>query len=88
VGGGVQLGQLGTEATNRPTVPTPDDYDAGGIGGMVTGRGNHSIRRKTAPVSLCPQQTPHALHGREPKPPLCVLIIRLLEINQILHILK
>jgi hypothetical protein len=26
VGGGVQLGPLGTAATNRPIVPTPGDY--------------------------------------------------------------
>jgi hypothetical protein len=39
VGGGVQLGQLGTAATNRPTVPAPGDYDDGEIGGMI-GRGN------------------------------------------------
>jgi hypothetical protein len=26
-GGGVQLGPLGTEATNRPIVPAPGDYD-------------------------------------------------------------
>jgi hypothetical protein len=29
VGGGVQLGPLGTAATNRPLVPTPGDYDDG-----------------------------------------------------------
>jgi hypothetical protein len=29
VGGGFQLGPLGTAATNRPIVPTPDDYDDG-----------------------------------------------------------
>jgi hypothetical protein len=34
----MQLGPLGTAATNRPIVPAPDDYD-GEIGGM-TGRGN------------------------------------------------
>jgi hypothetical protein len=27
VGGGVQLGPLGTPATNRPIVPAPGDYD-------------------------------------------------------------
>jgi hypothetical protein len=27
VGGGVQLGPLGTAATSRPIVPAPDDYD-------------------------------------------------------------
>jgi hypothetical protein len=30
-GGGVQLGALGTAATNRPIVPAPDDYDDGEI---------------------------------------------------------
>jgi hypothetical protein len=29
VGGGVQLGLLGTAATNRPIVPAPGDYDDG-----------------------------------------------------------
>jgi hypothetical protein len=32
VGGGVQLGPIGTAATNRPIVPAPDDYDDGEIG--------------------------------------------------------
>jgi hypothetical protein len=59
VGGGVQLGPLGTAATNRPIVPAPGDYD-GEIDGMIIGRGNRSIRRKPAPVPLCPPQTPHA----------------------------
>jgi hypothetical protein len=36
--GGVQLGKLGTAATNRPTVPAPDDYDDGEIGEMMIGR--------------------------------------------------
>jgi hypothetical protein len=59
VGGGVQLGPLGTAATNRPIVPALGDYDDGEIGGMI-GKGNRSIRRKPAPVPLCPPQTPHA----------------------------
>jgi hypothetical protein len=58
-GGGVQLGPLGTAATNRPIVPAPSDYDDGEIGGMMICRGNRSIQRKHAPVPLCPQ-TPHA----------------------------
>jgi hypothetical protein len=58
VGGGVQLGPLGTAATNRPIVPAPVDYDDGVIGGMF-GKGNRSTRRKPAPVPLCPPQTPH-----------------------------
>jgi hypothetical protein len=63
VGGGVQLGPLGTAATNRPIVPSLGDYDDGEIGGMI-GRGNRSTQRKTAPVSLCPPQTPHAAWTR------------------------
>jgi hypothetical protein len=38
-GGWVQLGPLGTAATNRPTVPAPGDHDDGELGGMI-GRGN------------------------------------------------
>jgi hypothetical protein len=49
VGGGVQLGPLGTAATNRLIVPAPGDYDDGEIGGMI-GRGNQSTWRKPAPV--------------------------------------
>jgi hypothetical protein len=59
VGGGVQLGPLGTAATNRPIVPAPGDYDDGEIGGMI-GKGNRSTRRNPAPVPLCQPQTPHA----------------------------
>jgi hypothetical protein len=70
VGGGVQLGPLGTAATNRPIVPTPGDYDDGEIGGILIGRGNRNTRRKPAPVPLCPPQIPHALAGSEPGPPL------------------
>jgi hypothetical protein len=50
---GVQLHPLGTAATNRPIVPAKGDYDDGNIVGMI-GRGNRSIRRKPAPVPLCP----------------------------------
>jgi hypothetical protein len=63
VGGGVQLGPLGTAATNRPIVPAPGDYDDGEIGRMI-GRGNRSTRRKPAPVPLYPPQTPHAARTR------------------------
>jgi hypothetical protein len=59
LGGGVQLGPLGTAATNRPIVAALGDYDDGEIGGMI-GRGNRSTWRKPAPVPLCPPQTPHA----------------------------
>jgi hypothetical protein len=60
VGGGVQLGPLGTAATNRPIVPAQGDYDDGEIGGMIIGRGNRSTLRKPSSVLLCPPQTPHA----------------------------
>jgi hypothetical protein len=39
VRGGVQLGPLGTSATNWPIVPSPSDYDDES-GGMMTGNGN------------------------------------------------
>jgi hypothetical protein len=58
------LGPLGTEATNRPIVPAPGDYDDGEIGGMMMGRGNRGTRRKRDPVPLCPPQTPHAARTR------------------------
>jgi hypothetical protein len=61
---GVQLGPLGTAATNRPVVPAPGDYGDGEISGMVIGKGNRSTRRKHAPVPLCPPQTPHAVRTR------------------------
>jgi hypothetical protein len=63
MGDGVQLGPLGTAATNRPIVPVPGDYDDGEIGDMI-GRGNRSTRRKPDPVPLRPPQTPHATRTR------------------------
>jgi hypothetical protein len=63
VGGGVQLGPLGTAVTNWPILPAPGDYDEAAIGGMI-GRGNRSTRRKPAPVPLCSPQTPHAARTR------------------------
>jgi hypothetical protein len=65
VGGGVQLGPLGTAATGRPIVPAPDDYDDGEIGGMI-GKGNRSTRRNPASVPLCPPQTPHPCPDANP----------------------
>jgi hypothetical protein len=60
VGGGVQLGPLGTAATNRTIVPAPSDYDDGEIGGMI-GRGNRSTRNKPTPMPLF---LPHASRTR------------------------
>jgi hypothetical protein len=53
-----KLGSLGTSATEWPIVPAPGDYDDGEFGGMKTGRGNRSTRRKPAPAPLCPPQIP------------------------------
>jgi hypothetical protein len=62
VGGGVQLGPLGTAATYRSIVPAPGDYD-GEIPGMI-GRGKGSTRRIPAPVPRCPPQTQRAARTR------------------------
>jgi hypothetical protein len=64
VGGGVQLGPLGTASTNKPIVPFLGDYDDVEIGGMMIGKGNRSTRRKPAPMPLCPPQTPYAARTR------------------------
>jgi hypothetical protein len=64
MGGGVQLGPLGTAATNRPIVPAPGDYDDGETDGMMIGRRSRSTRRKPAPVPLYPPQIPHAARTR------------------------
>jgi hypothetical protein len=66
VGGGVQLGPLGTTATNRPIVLAPGDYDDGEIGGMMIGRGNRSTGRKRTPLPFCSPQTPHACSDANP----------------------
>jgi hypothetical protein len=58
MGGGVQLGPLGTAATNRPIVPAPGDYDDGEIGGMI-GRGNRSTWRKNLPQCRFVHHKPH-----------------------------
>jgi hypothetical protein len=63
VGSGVQLGPLGTAATNRLIVPAPGDYDDGEIGGII-GRGNRSTRKKPAPIPLFPTKTLHAVRTR------------------------
>jgi hypothetical protein len=65
MGGGVQLGPLGTAVTNMPIVPAPVDYDDGEIGGMI-GKGNRSTRRKPVPFV---HHKPHMLPGREPGSP-------------------
>jgi hypothetical protein len=58
VGGGVQLGPIGTAAADWPIVPATGDYDDGEFGGIKIGKGNRSTRRKPAPAPLCPPQIP------------------------------
>jgi hypothetical protein len=41
--------------------PQMIDDECGAVGGMRIGRGNRSIQRKTAPVLLCPPETPNDL---------------------------
>jgi hypothetical protein len=66
VGGGVQLGLLGTTATSRRIVPAPGDYDDGEIGGMMIDRRNRSTRRKPAPLPLFPIKTPTCFPDANP----------------------
>jgi hypothetical protein len=63
MGGGVQLGPLGTVATNRPIVPAPGDYDYGEIDGIIW-QGKPKYSEKSAPIPLCPRQIPHAARTR------------------------
>jgi hypothetical protein len=60
---GVRLSPLGTAATigllYQPWMI--DDVDYGAVGGMKTGRGNRSTRRKSAWAPLCPAQISHDL---------------------------
>jgi hypothetical protein len=60
VEGEIQLGPLGTAATNRPIAPALGDYDEREIGGMMIGKGNRSTGENLPQVPLCPLQTPHA----------------------------
>jgi hypothetical protein len=69
VGVGVQLGPLGTLASNWPIVPAPGDYEAGEFDGRMIGRGNRSTWRKPVPLPLYPLEISHDLTGREPGPP-------------------
>jgi hypothetical protein len=68
VGGGVQLGPLGTAATNRTVVPAPGDYDDGEIDGMMIGRGKPKYSEKTCPSAALsttnPTCSPDANPGR------------------------
>jgi hypothetical protein len=67
MGGGFQLGPLGTTDINRPIVPAPGDYDDGKIGGVI-GRGTRSNRRKPAHCRFVHHKI-NILPRREPGPP-------------------
>jgi hypothetical protein len=68
VSGGVQLGPLGTAATNRPIVPVPGDYDNGEIGRMMIGR-ETEVSGENCPNAALFTTNPTCLPGREPGPP-------------------
>jgi hypothetical protein len=57
----VGLSPLSTAATSGLLYKRQmtDEGDCGAIGGMKTGRGNRSTRRKPATAPLCPPQIPH-----------------------------
>jgi hypothetical protein len=56
----VRLSPLVMSAIVWPVVPALDDDGCGAVGATI-GRGNRSIRRKPAPVLLCPPQIPYDL---------------------------
>jgi hypothetical protein len=64
--GGVQLGPLGTAATNRPIVSAPGDYDDGEIGVMI-GR-ETEVFGENLPQCCFVHHKPHMLPVREPGP--------------------
>jgi hypothetical protein len=70
---GVRLSAFGTSATNWPVVQSRIINEYVVYGGMRMGRGSRSIRRKPAPMPLCPPQFPNDLGSnsglRGGKPP-------------------
>jgi hypothetical protein len=70
LGGGVQLGPLGTAATNRPIVPAPSDYDDGDWWNDWQGKLKYS--EKTCPsgalsttnTTCCPDGNPGRRGGK------------------------
>jgi hypothetical protein len=70
VRGGVELGPLGTSATNWPIESILGDYEDEEFCGVMIGRRIPSTtRRKPAPMPLCSSQIPHYLTGCEHGPP-------------------
>jgi hypothetical protein len=68
VGGGVQLGPLGTAAKNRPSMSAPGDYDGGEISGIMIGRGTE-VLGENLPHCCFVYHKPHMLPGSEPGSP-------------------
>jgi hypothetical protein len=72
VGSGVQLGPLGTAATNRPTVPAPYDYDDDGKNWWNNWQGKQNYSEKTCPSAalstinptFCPEANPDRRGGK------------------------
>jgi hypothetical protein len=54
----VELGLLGTSASEWPIEPAAGDCYDGEFDGIKIGRGNRSTRRKPTPALLCPPQIP------------------------------
>jgi hypothetical protein len=70
MGGRVQLGLLGTAATNRPIVSAPGDYDDGEIGGIRFPQPKYSERTcpsatsSTTNPTCCPNANPGRRGGK------------------------
>jgi hypothetical protein len=58
MGDGVQTGSTWYVGHFWPLVPGPGDCEDGEFGGIETGRGNQSTRRKPAPTPIYPPQIP------------------------------
>jgi hypothetical protein len=65
----VELGPLGTSASEWPIILGPGDCDDGEFGGIKINRGNRNTRRKPAPAPRCSPQIPLARAGLEPGSP-------------------
>jgi hypothetical protein len=69
VGGGVQLGPLGTAATDWPIVLAPGDYDDGEFGGMKIGRETGILGENLSQRHFAHHKSHLTRPGIEPGPP-------------------